>query len=195
MEYYNKMLCLSFAELTGGDDPVMLPNTLKSCARRGNISRIRRGGGEGSEALYVWSSIPEKYREKYITMHGDPEEAMRKAQQAVELVEDSDARSYFEAYRYTDKNGKEKSLTDEQIDDYTRNASVLNALAKTARGSRSLRSSLNARGTGNTWDIVAETSESLRERWQAGQHILGEDNRRVRRTDNSVEAQPRARVY
>lgn len=165
MEYYNKMLCLSFAELTGGDDPVMLPNTLKSCARRGNISRIRRGGGEGSEALYVWSSIPEKYREKYITMHGDPEEAMRKAQQAVELVEDSDARSYFEAYRYTDKNGEEKSLTDEQIDDYTRNASVLNALAKTAQETKSLRSSLNSSKVSAIWDIVAETSENLRERY------------------------------
>lgn len=165
MEYYNKMLCLSFADLTGGGDPVILPETLRKNALRGNIIRAHRAGGEGSRALYVWSSIPEKYRKRYMELHGDPEEEMRKAQQAVELVEDSDARSYFETYRYTDKRGEERSLTDGQIDDYTRNASVLNMLRKTAQGSRSLRSSLNARGTGNTWDIVAETSESLRERY------------------------------
>lgn len=165
MEYYNKMLCLSLADLTGGGDPVISMNTLNMNVYRGNIIRAHRAGGEGSRALYVWSSIPEKYRKRYMELHGDPEEEMRKAQQAVELVEDSDARSYFEAYRYTDKRGEERSLTDEQIDDYTRNASVLNVLRKTAQGSRSLRSSLNARGTGNTWDIVAETSESLRERY------------------------------
>ena len=165
MEYYNKMLCLSFADLTGGGNPVILPKTLLQNVCRGNIIRADRAGGEGSRALYVWSSIPEKYRKRYMELHGDPEEEMRKAQQAVELVEDSDARSYFEAYRYTDKRGEERSLTDEQIDDYTRNASVLNMLCKTAQGSRSLRSSLNARGTGNTWEIVAETSERLRERY------------------------------
>lgn len=165
MEYYNKMLCLSFADLTGGGNPVILPKTLLQNVCRGNIIRADRAGSEGSRALYVWSSIPEKYREKYITMHGDPEEAMRKAQQAVELVEDGDASSYFEAYRYTDKNGEEKSLTDEQIDDYTRNASVLNALAKTAQETKSLRSSLNSSKVSAIWDIVAETSENMRERY------------------------------
>ena len=165
MEYYNKMLCLSFADLTGGGEPIISRDTLLKNVYRGNIIRADRAGGEGSRALYVWSSIPEKYRKRYMELHGDPEEEMRKARQAVELVEDSDARSYFEAYRYTDKRGEERSLTDEQIDDYTRNASVLNVLRKTAQDSRSLRSSLNARGTGNTWDIVAETSENLRERY------------------------------
>lgn len=97
MEYYNKMLCLSFADLTGGGNPVILPKTLLQNVCRGNIIRADRAGGEGSRALYVWSSIPEKYRKRYMELHGDPEEEMRKAQQAVELVEDSDARSYFEA--------------------------------------------------------------------------------------------------
>lgn len=164
MEYYNKMLCLSFADLTGGSDPVILPETLRKNAFRGNIIRAHRGGGEGSEALYVWSSIPEKYRKRYMEMHGDPEEAMRKAREEAPVKEDSAARAYYESYRYTDKRGEKKSLTDGQIDEYTLNASVLNMLRKTAQGARSLRSSLNARGTGASWDIVAGTSEKLRER-------------------------------
>lgn len=53
MEYYNKMLCLSFADLTGGGNPVILPKTLLQNVCRGNIIRADRAGGEGSRALYV----------------------------------------------------------------------------------------------------------------------------------------------
>jgi hypothetical protein len=35
MEYYNKILCVTFAELTGGRDPVMKANTLTEKARVG----------------------------------------------------------------------------------------------------------------------------------------------------------------
>ena len=159
------MLCLSFADLTGGSDPVIKPTTLWVNIHRGKIVSAHRGGGEGSEALYVWSSIPEKYRKKYIAIHGDPEEAMRKAREEAPVKEDSAARAYYESYRYTDKRGEEKSLTEGQIDDYTRNASVLNALAKTAQETKSLRSSLNASKVSAAWDIVAETSENMRERY------------------------------
>lgn len=111
MEYYNKMLCLSFADLTCGSDPVILRETLLKNVLRGNIIRAHRGGGEGSEALYIWSSIPEKYRKRYMEMHGDPEEAMRKAREEAPVKEDSAARAYYESYRYTDKRGEEKGLT------------------------------------------------------------------------------------
>ena len=47
MEYYNKILCVTFAELTGGRDPVMKANTLKCNVQRCNIACARRGGGEG----------------------------------------------------------------------------------------------------------------------------------------------------
>lgn len=42
MEYYNKILCVTFAELTGGRDPVMKANTLKCNVQRSNIACARR---------------------------------------------------------------------------------------------------------------------------------------------------------
>ena len=61
MEYYNKMLCITEAELVDGSDPVMRKGTLKSNLFRKNIFCVRRGGGEGICALYSFDSMPEKY--------------------------------------------------------------------------------------------------------------------------------------
>lgn len=38
MEYYNKILCVTYEELTSGDDPVIKPNTLfsKSAGKTSN---------------------------------------------------------------------------------------------------------------------------------------------------------------
>jgi|GEM_PF-3628538 len=51
MEYHNKILCVSFSELTDG---IINRNTLRSSITRKNIECVRRGGGEGCEALYAW---------------------------------------------------------------------------------------------------------------------------------------------
>lgn len=79
MEYYNKILCVTFAELTGGTNPVMKASTLRQNVHRSNIACARQGKGEGNYALYAWSSIPEKYRRRFVSVYGDPEEKMREA--------------------------------------------------------------------------------------------------------------------
>ena len=66
MEYYNKILCVTYAELTGGSDAVIKAATLLKNVSRGNIVSVHRGGGEGGQALYAWSSIPQKYKERYM---------------------------------------------------------------------------------------------------------------------------------
>ena len=38
MEYYNKILCVTFAELTGGVEPVMKASTLRQNVCRSNIA-------------------------------------------------------------------------------------------------------------------------------------------------------------
>lgn len=50
MEYYKKTLCVTYEELTAGDDPVIHGATLRQNVRRGNIENINRGGGEGNTA-------------------------------------------------------------------------------------------------------------------------------------------------
>ena len=161
MEYYNKVLCVTFAELTGGAEPVMKADTLRQNVHRSNIVCARRGGGEGSQALYVWSSIPEKYRRRWETQHGDPEAAMREAMKKDRVKMDQDAREWFAHYTYRDANGEEKHLTGRMIDEYTVNASVLGELARMMSRRQAIRSSLGA-GMGNVWEVIAESSEAMR---------------------------------
>lgn len=162
MEYYNKILCVTFAELTGGRDPVMKANTLKCNVQRSNIACARRGGGEGTQALYVWSSIPEKYRRRFVATYGDPEEKMREAMTKASIKIDAKAREYYEAYTYMDKDGQERHLTEKMIEEYTINASVLGELEKMAARRQAIRSSLNAPMSG-AWDMILDSSERMRE--------------------------------
>lgn len=162
MEYYNKILCVTFAELTGGRDPVMKANTLKCNVQRSNIACARRGGGEGTQALYVWSSIPEKYRRRFVATYGDPEEKMREAMMKQSVKLDAKAREYYEAYTYMDKDGQERHLTEKMIEEYTINASVLGELEKMAARRQAIRSSLNAPMSG-AWDLILDSSERMRE--------------------------------
>lgn len=162
MEYYNKILCVTFAELTGGRDPVIKANTLKCNVQRSNIACARRGGGEGTQALYVWSSIPEKYRRRFVATYGDPEEKMREAMTKASIKIDAKAREYYEAYTYMDKDGQERHLTEKMIEEYTINASVLGELEKMAARRQAIRSSLNAPMSG-AWDLILDSSERMRE--------------------------------
>lgn len=162
MEYYNKILCVTFAELTGGRDPVMKANTLKCNVQRSNIACARRGGGEGTQALYVWSSIPEKYRRRFVATYGDPEEKMREAMTKASIKIDAKAREYYEAYTYMDKDGQERHLTEKMIEEYTINASVLGELEKMAARRQTIRSSLNAPMSG-AWNLILDSSERMRE--------------------------------
>lgn len=50
MEYFNKILCVTYAELTGGNDAVISGGTLLKNVTRGNIASVHRGGGEGRQA-------------------------------------------------------------------------------------------------------------------------------------------------
>lgn len=162
MEYYNKILCVTFAELTGGRDPVMKANTLKCNVQRSNIACARRGGGEGTQALYVWSSIPEKYRRRFVATYGDPEEKMREAMTKASIKIDAKAREFYEAYTYMDKDGQERHLTEKMIEEYTINASVLGELEKMAARRQAIRSSLNAPMSG-AWDLILDSAERMRE--------------------------------
>ena len=162
MEYYNKLLCVTYAELTGGDNPVIKANTLKCNVQRNNIVCARRGGGEGTHALYVWSSIPAKYRRRFVDLQGDPEALMREAMMKESVKLDAAAREFYEAYTYADKDGKERHLTDKMIEEYTVNASVLGELQKMAARRRAIRHSLNAPVSG-VWDLILDSSERMRE--------------------------------
>ena len=100
MEYFNKILCVTYAELTGGTEAVIKPGTLRQNMSRGNIASVHRGGGEGGQALYAWSSLPTKYKERFMSKYGDPEEKMKEAMTKGRIRLDGEARKWYEAFTY-----------------------------------------------------------------------------------------------
>ena len=158
MEYYNNILCVSFADLTAG---VISRNTLRSNITRKNIECVRRGGGEGCEALYSWASIPEKYKRAFVEKYGDPVEKMKQAQIQKTLRLDVKAREFYEDYTY-EKDGARQHLTAKLIEEYTVNASVIRTLLRRMAECKAARASLGI-GMGGVWDVVAASCEKLRD--------------------------------
>ena len=159
MEYYNKILCVTYEELTSGDDPVIKPNTLYSNVRRGNIQCVNRGGGEGNRALYVYSSIRDKYQQRFVAKYGEPEEIMRREILRGRVRKDEKAEDFFEKHRY-DKNGELVPLPEPTITAYTLNASVLNTLIGDIARIRPNRNKLGV--SGDYWEEIMKRSEELR---------------------------------
>lgn len=160
MEYYNKTLCVTFKELTEGG--IITGPTLLKNDQRGNIQSANRGGGEGSKALYVYASLPMKYRMMFEAKYGKPADVL-KAQELKEWVkEDSDARAFYEAFEY-DLNGVQTRLSQKLIDEYTSNASVLKMLWERMNELTSTTHALGGGRRGDLWDIVFTQSEKLRE--------------------------------
>ena len=160
MEYFDNTLCVTCEELTSGDDPVMKYITLYQNVRRGNIESVNRGGGEGNVALYSYSSLPEKYKQRWVARHGEPEQQMREEMIRNIVKKDEKAERFFEEYRY-DKNGEMVALPVDVKKEYTWNASVLNALMEEFKR----LSSSNNKLTGfrrNLWELLLVTSEEWR---------------------------------
>ena len=175
MEYFNKILCVTYAELTGGGDAVIKAATLRQNMSRGNIVSVHRGGGEGGQALYAWSSIPQKYKARYMERYGDPEQRMKEAMMRDRIRLDSEAREFFESFTY-EKNGKQEHLTEKLIEEYTINASVLKELLKMMAQRRAIRQSLNG-STAGAWEVIYQSSEAMRKEYQ---HTLPQNEARLK---------------
>lgn len=166
MEYYNKMICVEYKELTApccvDGSPIMKPCTLDLNIFRGNIDRAHRGGGEGNKALIIYSTVPAKYRERFELTFGKPEEIIKKSMVKDTIKLDVKAREYYEEYTY-DMKGTMTHLSNKLIDEYTINASVMNVLVKTINDRTSLRKALSGSMT-NVWNTIATSCESLRQK-------------------------------
>lgn len=160
MKYLDNELCVTYEELTSGDDPVMKYYTLLKAVVRGRIRTAQRGGGEGSHALIIYSSLPEKYKIRFVAKYGDPAELLKQQRMRDRVKIDDKARTFFEDYRY-EMNGVETSLSDKLKAEYTLNASVLNALVIDLEVKTRDRK-MYGNSLGSVWENVAATSENLR---------------------------------
>lgn len=156
MEYFENILCVTYKELLD----IMPKGTLNSQLSREKLDVVSRGGGENNPALYAYSSLPEKYKKRWVERHGEPEKQMRQEMIRNIVKKDEKAENFFEDYRY-DKNGELVALPEDVKKEYTWNASVLNALMEEFKR----LSSSNNKLTGfrrNLWELLLVTSEEWR---------------------------------
>jgi hypothetical protein len=151
-------MCVTYEELV---PEIMAYNTLKSLINRGNVEVARRGGGEGSCALIVYNSLPEKYRKRYEEKIGDPVQLLKHQQMKDKIKLDDKARQFFEDFEYC-LNGVQTHLSSKLKEEYTINASVLNAMIRDLNDKVALAKALN-NSRRDLWDIIAGSCEKLRE--------------------------------
>jgi hypothetical protein len=157
---------VTYKELTNdeGAEPVIKTGTLDSLIARKRIGRVHRGGGEGSNALIAYDTLPDKYKSRYVAKYGDPIEQLKKnLMKSSSLKIDDEARAYYhEKFEYC-LNGGQRHLDKGLADEYTANASVLNVLIDELANKTGLRRS-SGNSTRNVWGIIQDICENMRYR-------------------------------
>lgn len=150
MEYYGKILCISKSDLTRDDRPdnkpeneYLAPIMSVSCfdlmAYRKRFLVVRKGIGRGVSALVSVESLPSAYKEKVTAKYGKMEVEILRNWFGSHFNIDNAAMSFYSGFRLED--GKE--LTPEQQQEYTINASTLQAVICLMNDTRMNRAVMN----------------------------------------------------
>lgn len=123
-ELFNNIMCIRAKELTQGDNPIMSKSACRKYYQRNDHVRVRKGGGSGNTVLLKWDSLRPDLREKYIEKYGNPRDNTVAKFFKQYLKKDDAALDFYSGYLTND----DKRLPDAKIEEYCRNAEVLNAL-------------------------------------------------------------------
>lgn len=169
MEYYGKILCISYNDLTYDDRPVvingradyshsrclngvapsMLPTetlapimtaaNYKNLLRRVQINVVRAGKGLGNYALIEIATLPQRFRERIKEKYGTMEQNILKDWFGQHYRIDAEARSFYTRFRFEDGS----ALPPDKINEYTVNASVLKAVVSVMADTNIMRKAMN----------------------------------------------------
>lgn len=157
MEMFNGKIAVTVAELTdnANGDAVMSMSQYRHSIARQKVTVLRRGCN-CTPALIEYDSLPERFQKAFVAKYGDPHELSR--DDKPHLAMNAEAREYYAGVTLPDG----KHLTQELIEEYALNASVLDLLRDGLMAQKAGRKRL-----GNTtpvsWDGIWQTSEMLRE--------------------------------
>lgn len=170
MEYYGKILCISYNDLTYDDRPVLVngkadysrsrtlkgvhPSTLseeelapilsvpnyKKLAAKKEINVVRPGKGLGSYALVEIATMPLRFQERIKLKYGDMKEDVIRNWLGSHYHIDAKARDFYTRFRFD--NGD--TLPPEHIQEYTVNASVIEAVMRAMEDATFMRKAMNA---------------------------------------------------
>lgn len=159
MELYNGKIAVTVGELTSdqGGTAVMTLINYKNLINRKKIEVLRRGCN-CTPALVEYASLPTRFKEAFVAKYGDPEQMMR--DDKPHLAMNAEAREYYAGVTLPDG----KHLTQELIEEYTLNASVLDLLRDGLMAQKAGRKRLGST-TPVSWDGIWQTSEMLREKF------------------------------
>lgn len=171
MEYYGKILCISYKDLTYDDRPVIredgkadysksralrghhpsmlsmeelapimsVPNYKKLAARK-EINVVRPGKGLGSYALVEIATMPLRFQERIKLKYGDMKEDVIRNWLGSHYHIDAKARDFYTRFRFD--NGD--TLPPEHIQEYTVNASVIEAVMRAMEDATFMRKAMKA---------------------------------------------------
>lgn len=171
MEYYGKILCISYKDLTYDDRPVIredgkadysksralrghhpsmlsmeelapimsVPNYKKLAARK-EINVVRPGKGLGSYALVEIATTPLRFQERIKLKYGDMKEDVIRNWLGSHYHIDAKARDFYTRFRFD--NGD--TLPPEHIQEYTVNASVIEAVMRAMEDATFMRKAMKA---------------------------------------------------
>lgn len=171
MEYYGKILCISYRDLTYDDRPVIredgkadysksralrghhpsmlsmeelapimsVPNYKKLAARK-EINVVRQGKGLGSYALIEIATMPLRFQERIKLKYGEMKENILRNWFIGHYHIDAKAREFYTRFRFD--NGD--ALPPEHIQEYTVNASVIEAVLRAMDDATFMRKAMKA---------------------------------------------------
>lgn len=170
MEYYGKILCISYNDLTYDDRPVMVngkadysrsrtlkgvhPSTLseeelapimsipnyKKLAAKEKINVVRSGRGLGGYVLVEIATMPLRFQERIKLKYGDKKEDVIRNWLGSHYHIDAKAREFYTRFRFD--NGD--TLPPEHIQEYTVNASVIEAVMRAMEDATFMRKAMKA---------------------------------------------------
>lgn len=170
MEYYGKILCISYNDLTYDDRPVMVngkadysrsrtlkgvhPSTLseeelapimsipnyKKLAAKEKINVVRSGRGLGGYVLVEIATMPLRFQERIKLKYGDMKEDVIRNWLGSHYHIDAKAREFYTRFRFD--NGD--ALPPEHIQEYTANASVIEAVMRAMEDATFMRKAMKA---------------------------------------------------
>ena len=133
---------------------VMSYECYKKLAQRKSITVVRPGKGLDHPALVDYDSLPTRFKQRYIAIYGDPHKMMNQDQQ---LRIDPEARTFYEDYILSD----DTHIKADKIEEFTLNASVLNALLDMEK-TQGLNRRLYGNSTPINWPPIYDACEKLR---------------------------------
>ena len=169
MDWYNNILCISKPELTDGDPasndpqfaPVMSEANYDKYVLRNKHVRLRKGKGNDNHALLAYDLLRTDIKQRVVAKYGDVKALMRTNKLQRLIVPDLQAAKFYREYVLDD----EQSITPERQQEYSMNASVLNAVGQWITESMGNRKKLSNKLAG-LWEEASQLVNDLpRERY------------------------------